>query len=156
MVNTGGPFLSGVSMSCLHFNTDAQREQLQAARNSDEPIAQWLSPGATDSKIERIRRMAKDKNPKIRESAALAVHITEDVALILAGDKNVDVRICLARNENAPESILRVLSYDSQPIVRCWLVVNHSLPKDVRDMLAVDVNKKVRHLASLYKESIGE
>lgn len=143
-------------MSCLHFNTDAQREQLEAARDSSEPIAQWLSPDVTDSKIERIRRMARDKNPKIRESAALAVNITEDVALVLAGDKNVDVRICLARNENVSESILTVLSHDSKPIVRCWVAVNRNTAADVRDRLASDTNKKVRQLALLYKNNIGE
>lgn len=143
-------------MSCLHFNTDAQREQLQAARDSSEPIAQWLSPEVTDSKIERIRRMARDKNHKIRESAALATHITEDVALVLAGDKNVDVRICLARNENVSESILRVLSYDSKPIVRCWIAVNSATPDDVRARLTEDKSKKVQHLALLYIQNTGE
>ena len=143
-------------MSCLHFNTDAQREQLKVARSSEEPIAQWLSPDMSDSKIDRIRNMAKDKHSKIRESAALSIHIPEDVALILSGDKNTEVRCCLARNENVPISVLRVMAYDKAFIVRCWVAVNHSTPNDVRDMLTFDDNKKVRHLALLYKESIGE
>jgi hypothetical protein len=141
-------------MSCLHFNTDAQREQLEAARDSNEPIAQWLSPGASDSKVERIRRMAQDKNAKIRESAALSIHIPEDVALTLASDKSFEVRCCLARNENASESVLRVLSYDRTFIVRCWVAVNYSTPEDVLDILAEDKNKKVRLLVQLSRDKI--
>lgn len=139
-------------MSCLHFNTDAQMQQLELAKLSDEPIASWLSPEVNDSKLERIRRMARHGNYRIRESAALSINLPEDAALVLAADDTASVRICLARNSNAPVSVLRVLAHDKSATVRCWVVVNPETPLDVIDILINDSNIKVKQFASLYKE----
>lgn len=133
-------------MSCIRFNTEAQLKQLKMITPEDGAVAQWLSPGATDSKIARIRAMAKNKNYKIRESAALSVHLPEDVAWVLARDKNVNVRACLARNETTPCDILRLLGGDKSPIVRRWVAVNFYAPLDVMEKLASDKDSQVRQL----------
>ena len=133
-------------MSCIRFNTEAQMKQLHSITAEDGAVAQWLSPGATDSKIARIRAMAKDKNSKIRESAALSIHLPEDVAFVLAGDKNANVRACLARNESTPQAILRELSMDKSPAVRRWVAVNFFTPADIIQKLASDDDEQVRQL----------
>jgi hypothetical protein len=133
-------------MSCIRFNTEAQMKQLQSITAEDGAVAQWLSPGATDSKIARIRAMAKDKNSKIRESAALSIHLPEDVAFVLAGDKNANVRACLARNESTPQAILWELSMDKSPMVRRWVAVNFFTPADIIQKLASDDDEQVRQL----------
>jgi hypothetical protein len=139
-------------MSCIRFNTEAQMKQLKSITAEDGAVAQWLSPGATDSKIERIRAMAKDKNNKIRESAALSIHLPEDVAFALATDKNANVRACLARNESTPQAILRELSDDKSPAVRSWVAVNFFTPADVMKKLALDEDEQVRQLVQ-WKDS---
>lgn len=139
-------------MSCIRFNTEAQREQLKYAAQADA-IAKWLSPELTDSKLDRIRTMAKDRKHKIRESAALAVNIPEDVAWLLAEDKHVDVRSCLARNENVPCDVLRVLGRDKSATVRAWVAVNFFAPQDTMDELAKDFDETVRKLVS-WKHSL--
>jgi hypothetical protein len=133
-------------MSCIRFNTEAQMKQLKSITADDGAVAQWLSPGATDSKIARIRAMAKDKNSKIRESAALSIHLPEDVAFALATDKSANVRACLARNESTPQAILRELSDDKSPTVRSWVAVNFFTPADVIKKLASDEDEQVRQL----------
>lgn len=133
-------------MSCIRFNTEAQKEQLKIASFSNEAIAQWLSPELTDSKLERIRLMAKDKNAKIRESAALSYHIPEDVAWKLAKDKTASVRMCLARNEHTPCDVLRLLAKDKNADVRKWVAVNFFAPLDAMEKLKQDVDSEVRKL----------
>lgn len=139
-------------MSCIRFNTDAQREQLKYAADADA-IAQWLSPELTDSKLDRIRVMAKDRRAKIRESAALAVNIPDDVALLLVNDKSSEVRACLARNENVPCDVLRVLGRDKSATVRAWVAVNFFAPQDTMELLADDNDEQVRKLV-LWKSSL--
>lgn len=140
-------------MSCIRFNTEAQMKQLKSITETDGAVAQWLSPGATESKIARIRAMAKDKNSKIRESAALSIHLPEDVAFVLVADKNVNVRACLARNEITPTAILRELSDDKSPVVRRWVAVNFFAPVDVIEKLASDKDVQVRQLVE-WKNSL--
>jgi hypothetical protein len=149
-------------MSCIRFNTPAQLRQLEVLRGDkskrDESIAQFLSPEVTESKILRIRAMAKDKNPKIRESAALGYHTPEDVMWDLAKDKNEGVRVCVARNESTPCDILRHLGSDKSEQVRSWVAVNFFVPEDVMELLASDTSETVRKLvgwkASLAQEAL--
>jgi hypothetical protein len=149
-------------MSCIRFNTPAQLRQLEELRGDaskrDQSIAQFLSPEVTESKILRIRAMAKDKNPKIRESAALGYHTPEDVMWELAKDKNEGVRVCVARNETTPCDILRHLSTDKSEQVRSWVAVNFFVPEDVMERLASDKSETVRKLvgwkASLAQEAL--
>jgi len=149
-------------MSCIRFNTPAQLRQLDELRGDkskrDQSIAQFLSPVITESKILRIRAMAKDKNPKIRESAALGYHTPEDVMWELAKDKNEGVRVCVARNETTPCDILRQLGTDKSEQVRSWVAVNFFVPEDVMTLLASDKSETVRKLvgwkASLSQEAL--
>ena len=151
-------------MSCIRFNTPAQLRQLDELRGDkskrDKSIAQFLSPEITESKILRVRAMAKDKNPKIRESAALGYHTPEDVMWELAKDKNEGVRVCVARNETTPCDILRHLGNDKSEQVRSWVAVNFFVPTDVMELLATDKSETVRKLvgwkASLAAEEIAE
>jgi len=145
-------------MSCIRFNTPAQLRQLDELRSDeskrDQSIAQFLSPEVTDSKILRIRAMAKDKNPKIRESAALGYHTPEDVMWELAKDKNEGVRVCVARNETTPCDILRHLGNDKSEQVRSWVAVNFFVPDDVMEVLATDKSETVRKLVG-WKASLA-
>jgi hypothetical protein len=137
-------------MSCIRFNTPAQRAQLDRLREdkelSETAVAQFLGPEFGESKINRLRIMAKDKNPKIRESVALSYHVPEDVMWDLARDKNESVRICVARNESTPCDILRFLGSDKNFQVRSWVAVNFYVPADVMEMLAQDSSEDVRRL----------
>ena len=56
------------AMSCIRFNTTAQRQQLSGETRlaGDDPVAAFLSPAITTYKVERIRRLSTDANPKIR------------------------------------------------------------------------------------------
>lgn len=137
-------------MSCIRFNTPAQRAQLDRLRSdkklSETAVSQFLGPEFGDSKIKRLRTMAQDKNPKIRESVALSYHVPEEVMWSLAKDKNEGVRVCVARNETTPCDILRFLSDDKSVQVRSWVAVNYFVPQDVMQKLASDSSEEVRKL----------
>jgi hypothetical protein len=137
-------------MSCIRFNTPAQRAQLDILRSdkklAETAVAQFLGPEFGESKINRLRIMATDKNPKIRESVALSYHVPEEVMWSLAKDKNEGVRICVARNESTPCDILRFLGSDTSAQVRSWVAVNYYVPADVMEALASDSSSDVRRL----------
>ena len=140
------------AMSCIRFNTPAQRAQLDRLRAdkvlADTSIAQFLGPEFGETKIQRLRVMAKDKNPKIRESVALSYHVPDDVMWELARDKNEGVRICVARNERVSCDILRHLASDKSTQVRSWVAVNYYVPADAMKKLADDVSEDVRKLVA--------
>lgn len=146
-------------MSCIRFNTPAQRAQLDRLRNdpklNDAAVAQFLGPEFGETKINRLRLMAEDKNPKIRESAALSYHVPEEVMWKLAKDKNEGVRICVARNETTPCDILRYLAQDKSELVRSWVAVNYFVPQDVMEALESDSSESVRKLVG-WKSSLAE
>jgi hypothetical protein len=137
-------------MSCIRFNTPAQQEQIRQAlltgRGSEQPVAQFLSPTVTETKVARIVAMSKDSNPKIRESAALSYHAPQAVYEALAKDSDQGVRECLARNQQAPCDVLRVLAHDPSERVRAFVAVNYSVPQDAMDRLARDESDLVRAL----------
>ncbi|MGY6498898.1 MAG: hypothetical protein ACXIUP_11805 [Microcella sp.] len=139
-------------MSCIRFNTPAQKRQLAenapAMQLGTEPVAQFLSPTVTDSKRERIRRLAASPNPRIRESAALSYHAPTEVYEALARDPEASVRSCLARNERTPCDVLRALAADPDEQVRAWVAINYFVPADAMQALANDPSETVRALVA--------
>lgn len=145
-------------MSCIRFNTPAQRQALmQAARDSAPSMLtaeeaaelarmQHPAPPVTATKIARLRLLAQDANPKIRESVASNYNTPADVFEALAKDADAGVRGCVARNESTPCDILRSLASDESEMVRGWLAVNYFVPADVMERLAADRSETVRSL----------
>ncbi len=137
-------------MSCIRFNTSAQRRQneelSQGVVHSSDPVAAFLSPAVTDSKIARIRRLANDPNPKIRASAAASYHAPDDIYEKLAKDSDPEVRSWIARNEHVPCDILRQLVNDPDEQVRSFLAINYYVPADAMDVLSHDESRQVRAL----------
>ena len=141
-------------MSCIRFNTPAQRQAMRDAApimlTTEEArllaATQHPAPPVTDSKIARLRLLARNANPKIRESAASSYHTPEDVMAQLAADPDAGVRGCVARNESTPCDILRSLAADESEMVRGWLAVNFYVPADVMERLADDPSETVRSL----------
>ena len=137
-------------MSCIRFNTPAQRAQMKAMApamlTSEQAAALHPAPPVTDSKINRLRLLATDSNPKIRESAASSYHTPEDVFEALANDPDEGVRACVARNESAPCDVLRSLATDESERVRGFLALNFFVPEDAMALLADDSSSTVRDL----------
>ncbi|HEX3679550.1 MAG TPA: hypothetical protein VHU90_07510 [Galbitalea sp.] len=113
------------------------------------------APPVTDSKIARLRLLAADPNPKIRESVASSYHAPEDVMVQLAADPDAGVRGCVARNESTPCDILRSLADDESEPVRGWLAVNFSVPADVMRHLEDDPSETVRSLVRWKSEFVS-
>ena len=137
-------------MSCIRFNTPAQRAQLKAMApamlTAEQAAALHPAPEVTPSKIARLRLLAIDPNPKIRESVASSYHTPEDVFSTLARDPDDGVRACVARNESAPCDVLRGLVDDPSERVRGFLAVNFFVPADAMARLAEDSDRTVREL----------
>lgn len=137
-------------MSCIRFNTPAQRRQMQQMAPSmltaEEAAKLHPAPEVTESKIMRLRALATHSNPKIRESVASSLNAPDDLYATLADDPDEGVRGCLARNEAVPCDILRELADDESPTVRGWLAVNFFVPADVMVRLADDSSDVVRSL----------
>ncbi len=137
-------------MSCIRFNTPAQRRQMAAMAPSmitaEEAAALHPAPPVTDSKITRLRILATSPNPKIRESVASSYHAPEDLFETLAKDPDAGVRSWIARNETVPCDILRSLADDESEAVRGFLALNFYVPADVMERLADDESETVRAL----------
>ena len=137
-------------MSCIRFNTPAQRLQMAAMAPSmltaEEAARLHPAPAVTESKINRLRIMAKDANPKIRESVASSYHAPEEVYAALAADPDAGVRSWIARNESVSCDILRTLADDESETVRGFLALNFYVPADVMEQLAEDSSETVRAL----------
>ena len=147
-------------MSCIRFNTPAQRQAMRDAAPSmltSEEAAQLAAtqhpaPPVTASKIARLRLLAVDANPKIRESVASSYHAPDDVMVALSRDPEASVRGCVARNESTSCDILRSLAHDDSEMVRGWLAINYYVPSDVMDALATDPSETVRRLVAWKSE----
>lgn len=143
-------------MSCIRFNTPAQRAQMKAMApvmlTSEQAAALHPAPEVTESKVQRLRLLAADANPKIRESAASSYHTPEDVFEALAKDPDEGVRACVARNESAPCDVLRSLANDTSERVRGFLALNFFVPQDAMELLAADRSATVRGLVSWKRE----
>ena len=139
-------------MSCIRFNTPAQRQAMRDHRpvmlTREEAAGLHPAPPVTESKIRRLRLLAADANPKIRESAASSHNTPEDLFVMLAKDTDEGVRACVARNETAPCEVLRSLADDPSERVRGLLAVNFFVPADVMARLSDDPSDIVRGLVS--------
>ena len=140
-------------MSCIRFNTPAQRRQLAAnapgmrdPEGGDEPVARFLSPAVTPSKIDRVRRLARHDDPKIRASAASSHYAPTEVYEALSHDPDPGVRSCIAKNEYVPCDILRRLATDGDERVRGFVALNYFVPEDAMGALARDTSAVVRGL----------
>ncbi|MGV8968959.1 MAG: hypothetical protein ACOH1J_00770 [Microbacteriaceae bacterium] len=146
-------------MSCIRFNTPAQRQAMRdfapSMMTAQEVARLHPAPVVTSTKIARLRLLAQDNNPKIRESVASSLHAPDDVFLALARDNDVGVRSCLARNEAVPCDILRILAQDPSEKVRGWLAVNFFVPVEVMYTLAEDPDATVRALVA-WKSALAE
>ena len=146
-------------MSCIRFNTPAQRQAMRdhapVMLTPEEVAAQHPAPPVTDSKIARLRTLATDPNPKIRESVAASYHAPEYIFEALAKDPDAGVRSWIARNENVSCDILRTLANDESATVRGFLALNYYVPADVMDRLAEDDDDTVRGLVA-WKASIAQ
>ena len=145
-------------MSCIRFNTPAQRAQMRAAAPAmltpEQAAALHPAPVVTDSKVRRLRLLAENPNPKIRESVASSYHTPLDLFERLARDEDAGVRGCVARNEAAPCDVLRELARDEDETVRGWVAVNFFVPEDVMQGLADDRSETVRALVD-WKASLA-
>jgi hypothetical protein len=139
-------------MSCIRFNTPAQRKQLAAMApamlTAAEVAARHPAPPVTAGKIARLRLLATHENPKIRESVASSYHTPLDVVETLAKDPDAGVRACLARNETVSCDILRDLAHDESETVRGFVAVNYFVPDDAMAELADDESPVVRGLVA--------
>jgi hypothetical protein len=139
-------------MSCIRFNTPAQRQQLAAnapaMRTPDEIARHYRSPAMTESKIRRLRLLAESANPKIRERVAADYHTPDDLVAKLAKDPDPGVRATLARNETVSCDVLRDLAHDESETVRGFVAVNYFVPDDAMAELADDESPVVRGLVA--------
>ncbi|MET4780673.1 hypothetical protein [Glaciihabitans sp. UYNi722] len=139
-------------MSCIRFNTPAQRQAMRDHRpvmlTPEEVAAQHPAPPVTESKIRRLRLLASDRNPKIRESVASSHNTPQDLFETLAKDTDDGVRSCVARNEAAPCDVLRSLVDDASERVRGFLALNFFVPADAMERLADDPSDTVRGLVA--------
>ena len=143
-------------MSCIRFNTPAQLAQMRAMApamlTAEQAEALHPAPEVTPSKIHRLRLLATDPNPKIRESVASSYHTPVDIFEQLARDPDEGVRACVARNESAPCDVLRSLATDESERVRGFLALNFYVPDDAMAVLADDASSTVRGLVGWKSE----
>lgn len=139
-------------MSCIRFNTPAQRRQMAAMApamvTAERAAALHPAPEFTATKLARLRLLSTDANPRIRERVALDSHTPDDVMAALAADPDDGVRACVARNEATPCNILRGLVDDPSERVRGFLALNFFVPQDAMARLAEDRSRTVRGLVS--------
>jgi hypothetical protein len=137
-------------MSCIRFNTPAQLAQMRAMAppmlTAEQAATLHPSPEVTESKLRRLRLLAADPNPKIRESVASNYNTPSDLFEILARDHDDGVRACVAKNEATPCDVLRSLVNDRSERVRGFLAVNFFVPEDAMAKLADDSSRTVRDL----------
>lgn len=137
-------------MSCIRFNTPAQRQAMKdyapVQLTAEEAEALHPAPAVTESKINRLRLLAQHENPKIRASVASSYHAPEELYVALARDPDDEVRSWIARNETVSCDILRTLADDPSEKVRGFLAINYFVPTDVMERLADDESATVRRL----------
>ena len=119
---------------------------------AEEAAALHPAPPVTETKIARLRLLATDPNPKIRESVASSYHAPEDLFELLAKDPDAGVRSWIARNETVSCDILRTLADDESEAVRGFLALNFYVPADVMEKLADDESETVRGLVKWKSE----
>ena len=139
-------------MSCVSFLSPAQRAALRESDDEqltpEEIRAVHPSPPATESKLRRIRMLARSADPNIRQSAALNQQCPVDVLECLAEDPDPSVRRCVARQPKAPEPLLRHLAHDAVADVRGWVAANPGVPQSLLSQLADDPDPTVRSVVA--------
>jgi hypothetical protein len=137
-------------MSCIRFNTSAQREAMRhdagALAEGDQAILH-LSPPVTESKIARLRLLAVHDRATIRQSVASSRHAPHELLAALAGDRDPAVRGEVAKNEATSPELVETLSHDADARVRCWAVLNTTLPDERVRELRSDPDAQVARLA---------
>ncbi|HET6824616.1 MAG TPA: hypothetical protein VFH64_01710 [Amnibacterium sp.] len=142
-------------MSCIRFTTTAQRAQIQhdgAAIEAADAAVLHLAPPVTESKLARLRLLARHASPGIRQSVASNRHAPADLLAALAADPEAAVRGEVARNESAPVELVERLAQDGDARVRCWAVLNPALPASAVPALLEDADPQVRRLAGWRRE----
>jgi len=137
-------------MSCIRFNTKAQREAMRddaAALAAGDGAVLHLSPPVTESKLARLRLLAAHERAGIRQSVASNRHAPQDLLAALADDRDAAVRGEVARNEATDPVLVERLSRDRDARVRCWAVLNPALPPERVRALEGDPDAQVRRLA---------
>jgi hypothetical protein len=131
------------------------RRAAPAMLTAQEAASLHPMPPVTESKIRRLRILAQDANPKIRESVASSYNTPPDLFEVLAHDPADGVRACVARNEATPCDVLRELAGDASELVRGWVAVNYFVPDDAMARLADDESATVRSLVK-WKASLAQ
>ncbi|HEY8318998.1 MAG TPA: hypothetical protein VIG76_09215 [Amnibacterium sp.] len=142
-------------MSCIRFNTPAQRTQMRdagPALAAEDVAVLHLAPPVTESKIARLRLLARHESGGIRQSVASNRHAPADLLAELAADPDAAVRGEVARNEAAPVALVEALAQDCDARVRCWAVLNPGLPAAAVPALLDDPDDQVRRLAGWRRE----
>lgn len=137
-------------MSCIRFNTSAQRESMRhdaASIAAEDQAILHLSPPVTESKITRLRLLAAHPRATIRQSVASNRHAPHDLLVTLAADQDPAVRGEVAKNEAADAALVETLSHDRDARVRCWAVLNETLPMSRVHELESDRDAQVARLA---------
>ena len=144
-------------MSCIRFSTPAQRAQIAAMSpamlTQEQADALHPAPDFGPSKQARLRALAGDRSAKIREAAALNLHLPADLQLTLARDTDAGVRGCVARNAVTGADILGMLAADESDVVRGFVALNPRTPGDAMRLLADDPSEVIRGLVSWRTES---
>lgn len=136
-------------MSCIRFNTKAQRESMAAdagALSSEDGAILHLAPPVTESKLTRLRLLAAHPRPGIRQSVASNLHAPLDLLEALAADRDPAVRGEVAKNPTSPPALVAGLAADPDARVRCWAVLNPLLPDDAVRAMAGDRDAQVARL----------
>lgn len=150
-------------MSCIRFNTPDQRQAMRDHRpimrdadSARDAAAAHPAPEFTESKLRRLRLLASDAIPKIREAAASSYHIPADLFPVLVADSDEGVRGCLAHNETTPDTVLRMLASDASERVRGLVALNSRVPADVIRQFEHDDSETVRGLVHWRASVEGE
>ena len=146
-VGTGG---YGRRMSCIRFNTKAQRESMAAdagALSSEDGAILHLAPPVTESKLTRLRLLAEHPRAGIRQSVASNLHAPLDLLEALAADRDPAVRGEVAKNQVSPPALVARLAADGDARVRCWAVLNPVLPDEAVRAMTADRDAQVARLA---------
>ncbi|MGN6744244.1 MAG: HEAT repeat domain-containing protein [Amnibacterium sp.] len=137
-------------MSCIRFTTDAQRAGMRrnaALIEAADAAALHLAPPVTESKLARLRLLARHERAGIRQSVASNRHAPADLLEALAADADPAVRGEVARNETSAPDLVARLAADRDARVRCWAVLNPALADSVVEAMRDDPDRQVRRLA---------
>jgi hypothetical protein len=107
-------------MSCLHFLTPKQHEQMRNAAAMDVPL-RYASPMKTRAKVKRLAEMSLSDDPRLRDAAA-GNPMTQDSDLSrLMFDPVESVRAWVVRNPAVRREIIELMAAkDESPAVRAY------------------------------------